>query len=358
LRHGYEVIFIARGANAKSAERRITDALSFVDPESVRFRDNYRVFEGDVCEPLCGLRASDLAQLKRREISRVWHVAASVAFAQKNAAETRRTNVGGTRNILALSAMLQPEQFLMTSTAFVCGDYSSNGVVYESDLDMGQRFYNPYESTKREGERLVRTWAEANPQVQTLVFRPGILAGDSETGKTWGFSGYYTYMRTYFVLRNWLQAQDRKDLVEWRDGAVVLPIEVPGIYDSPLNIVTIDYVVWSMFALSERGLPGTYNLTPDLPASYGFWLDEGTRCLGFRDVRVGAGSAADGLLARVQKQIRSGIADYVPYVSFEPLFDKTNVKQALGSEYRAHPPPTRRLVETLLGYAVQNGFRQ
>src|SRR5437899_1298015 len=70
-------------------------------------------------------------------------------------------------------------RFTSISTAFVAGGHA--GCISEDDLDVGQRFRNPYEQSKFEAERLVAHWRERLP---VTVVRPSIVVGERDTGWT------------------------------------------------------------------------------------------------------------------------------------------------------------------------------
>lgn len=357
LKMGYFIYFLARNSGSKLAEERIDETLRYVDHDYLSYKDNYLVLEGDVSDfNRCGLSEYDFFLLKNGNIDEVWHVAGSVSFSEERRKETFTANVLGTTNVLSLSAAINPKQFHFSSTAYVCGD--AKGTFLEDQFACGQEFYNPYEETKFQAEGLVRMWADKLSHIKTLIFRPSIIVGDSKNGKVCGYSGYYTYMMVYYLLKKVLLRKRNK--VEWDGESIILPIEVPGVYDCPLNIVTIDYAVESMLKLAGKSESGIYNITADNPASYGFWLDEGTKYLGFQGVRVknGAVSQKNEFLRSVEAKISKGIHDYVPFVSYQPRFDKGNVKAVLGEEYSAHPQASRELIETLLGYAVKHDFME
>src|SRR5205823_6206999 len=104
------------------------------------------------------------------------HSAASVSFSLP-LDESRAINVEGTRSILDLAELAQRRGGLRrlsyVSTAYVAGD--RRGVFGEDDLDLGQGFRNPYEQSKFEAEKLVRSRMDWVP---TQVFRPSIVVGE------------------------------------------------------------------------------------------------------------------------------------------------------------------------------------
>ena len=65
-------------------------------------------------------------------------------------------------------------------------------------FDEGQSLPHAYHRTKYESERLVREGVEA----KTLVFRPGIVVGHSETGEMDKIDGPYYYFKLLQRLRH------------------------------------------------------------------------------------------------------------------------------------------------------------
>ena len=85
------------------------------------------------------------------------HSAASVSFTL-SLERSREINVEGTRRMIELAQLCHSrgglEHFSYISTAYVAGTHK--GGFGEDQLDVGQRFRNPYEQSKFEAERLVR----------------------------------------------------------------------------------------------------------------------------------------------------------------------------------------------------------
>ena len=68
------------------------------------------------------------------------------------------------------------------------------GVIKEDELDVGQEYSNSYEQTKMEAEALVREFGERHP---VAIHRPSIVVGDSRTGETASFQGFYQALLFY-----------------------------------------------------------------------------------------------------------------------------------------------------------------
>jgi len=141
------------------------------------------VVAGDVTQPDLGLgpRADSI----RSAVSDVYHLAAvyDLAVGEEVA---RRVNVLGTNKVLEFLRAF-PEggvRHHYVSTCYVAG--TREGMIFENELDRGQGFKNHYEATKYAAEVLVERSKSA---IETRIFRPAIVIGDSRTGETQKFDG-------------------------------------------------------------------------------------------------------------------------------------------------------------------------
>ena len=141
--------------------------------------------------PDCGLNDADRQQLCT-ETTRVIHCAATVRF-DHTLEEARHMNVDGTRKMLDFAASMHSlKSFIYVGTAYVAGE--REGLILESELNVGQRYRNTYEQTKAEAEALVRSRQGSLPSV---ILRPSIIVGDSETGVTSSFKMLYWPLKIY-----------------------------------------------------------------------------------------------------------------------------------------------------------------
>lgn len=195
---------------------------------------------GDITVAGLGLGA-DVA----RDIDEVWHLAAVYDLAV-GLEIAQQVNVDGTANVIAFCQGLGGLRRLhYVSTCYVSGRY--DGEFGEEDLDVGQKFYNHYESTKFEAEKLVR--AAMADGLPATIYRPGIVVGDSVTGETQKYDG------PYFVAA-FLRRQR-------------LPIAVLPAVDETVrtSLVPRDFVIAAMDELSvhEATVGRTYALTDPEP---------------------------------------------------------------------------------------------
>jgi NAD(P)-dependent dehydrogenase (short-subunit alcohol dehydrogenase family) len=128
-------------------------------------------------------------------------------------------------------------------------------------FDEGQKLPHHYHRTKYESERLVREGVEA----KTLVFRPGIVVGHSETGEMDKVDGPYYFFKLLQKLRT--------ALPEW------FPLAGPE--GGQTNLVPVDFVARAMdhiAHLPDDELPSdTYHLVNPEPMSVGGALNEFAR---------------------------------------------------------------------------------
>ncbi len=149
-----------------------------------------------------------------------------------------KANVEGTRHVVEFVNSHDVGRFHHTSSIAVAGDYK--GVFQEDMFDEDQKLPHAYHESKYDSEKLVRR--EAQPQ--TLIYRPGIVVGHSETGEMDKIDGPYYFFGLIKRLRHALPA--------W------FPLAGPE--GGQTNIVPVDFVAQAMDHighLPDAELPGT-----------------------------------------------------------------------------------------------------
>ena len=272
---------------------------------------------GDIEAPRLGLSPETAARIEE-EVTRVVHCAASVSF-DLGLEESRRINVEGTRHVVELAERCRGlERLTYVSTAYVAGE--PRRLFHEDELDVGQRFRNPYERSKFEAERMLRERGDGLP---LQVLRPSIVVGDSRTGRTTSFN----------VLYGPLKALAR--------GAIPA---IPGRRGSPVDVVPVDYVADRTVELAEHGRDGTYHLVAGRNATtVGRLLDLASAQLGRRPPAVLPPAAYRRLLHPWLRRKHSGLRRlevYFPYFSMRVRFDDRRLGPAPPVEDYFH-----RLVE-------------
>jgi thioester reductase-like protein len=222
---------LVRSTPRETARERIERLLvrTFGQDEATGYRDRLDIVEGDIAHRGLSMDTDRAAALEAR-VDHVIHCAATIRF-DLSLDIARRDNTEGTRNVLSfVDRVAHLGRFDYIGTAFVAGE--REGLVKEDELDVGQRFRNSYERTKMEAEKLVREFAERRP---TAIYRPAIVVGDSQTGETSSFQGFYQILLIY-----------RKF---YGRGFTPIVAADPNMH---VDIVPVDYVVDSLFALMHK----------------------------------------------------------------------------------------------------------
>jgi thioester reductase-like protein len=192
--------------------------------------DRLEIVEGDITDRRLKLDDETYERLAA-EVTQVYHLAAVYDLAVPLHV-AQAVNVDGTGNVLDFCLACEHlERLHYVSTAYVAGQ--RHGVVYEHELNLGQRFKNHYESTKFQAEVWVRQQMDRIP---TTVYRPAIVVGDSHTGETVKFDG------PYYMLRVISQSARLKQ-----------PIPRFGRDEATFNVVPVDFVIDAMRAGAGAG---------------------------------------------------------------------------------------------------------
>ncbi|NLX14864.1 MAG: NAD-dependent epimerase/dehydratase family protein [Phycisphaerales bacterium] len=162
----------------------------------------------------------------------VLHCAASLQLFSNGNGEPITTNLEGAAALIEWAQAHNIKEFFGVSTAYTCG--WNRGVIAEDFHWPRPDFQTDYERSKWQAEILMRDWAEQSGGKLTL-FRPSFLVGDSETGYTCQFAGFYQLARLIGVLKQHYSDPGNGKLTH-------IPLRIPGRPESPQNIVPIDFV--------------------------------------------------------------------------------------------------------------------
>ncbi|WP_405562005.1 SDR family oxidoreductase [Streptomyces sp. NBC_01180] len=221
-------------------------------PAETVARIHHQVRAVQVCldRPQLGLTEREFAGIAD-SVDAVWHCAALTKL-HGAAEELHRTNVEGTRQIIALATAgsRRPPLFHI-STAFVAGA-QLEGVVPERQLECTHGFLTPYEESKYRAENLVHHWARDNSRCAT-VFRPSVLLSSRRALPR-------APQHTYAVLAAKLALFLRHSLhglpgpapsaASGRAGQLV--VRLLGAPDSGINLLQVEYAALAMLRLAGR----------------------------------------------------------------------------------------------------------
>jgi thioester reductase-like protein len=203
------------------------------------------ILSGDVRFLDLGLSGVEIETIVN-EVSVIHHMV-GVGGSGVSKEQVQKAHLLGTRRILQLAReMKELRRFCHYSSAQVAG--TREGVILERELDMNQKFHNGYEAVRFRSERIIQSMTEEMP---ISVFRPSIIAGNSQTGQMDRRRGPHQVLALYSQLPS------------------RVPLPLPGQGHFPLNLVPVDYVVEAAYALSrESKAEGkTFHLTDPNPLS-------------------------------------------------------------------------------------------
>ena len=282
------------------------------------------VLEGDITATDLGLRDPDAI---RSAVDEVYHLAAvyDLAVPEDTA---RRVNVLGTAKVLEfLQSFPGPVRHNYVSTCYVSG--LRRGMIFEDELARGQAFKNHYESTKFEAEVLVQ---KTMGQLETRIFRPAIVVGDSKTGETQKFDGPYATFGA--VMMGWL-------------------IATPSPGNGRPNLVPVDFVVDCLVTIPRQ--PDTagkvFQLADPTPITSRELVELAAERLGAPRPRLSLPEAIFRPMFKIKKLVElSGLTpESFPYFNHYVIYDSTNTRAALEGT-GVSCPPLRSYINQILRY--------
>jgi thioester reductase-like protein len=204
---------------------------------------------GDLSKPGLGVEEFE------EPIDHLFHLAA-IYDVDADEAAMEKANVEGTRHVVEFANAHDVGRFHHVSSIAVAGGY--RGVFQEDMFDEGQKLPHAYHSSKFDSEKLVRQ----EVGTKTLIYRPGIVVGHSETGEMDKIDGPYYFFKLLQKLRY--------ALPQW------FPLAGPE--GGQTNLVPVDFVARALdhiSHLSDEELPGdTFHLVNPEPMTVGQTLNE------------------------------------------------------------------------------------
>ncbi len=350
---GHRLICLVRHSRNQTSEERVRHIFG----EAL---DGDIIWDGDVTLPLAGVCDSERNRW-RGEIDIILHCASSISFDETDGDTTTFVNVVGTETILSLAKDLRIREVHYVSTAYVAGDADFLG---ERDLNVGQTPRNTYERTKKQAEQIIGRWP------QNSIYRLGIVVGDSTTGYTPKFTGYYRPFAFFHLLRQHLHRKLVGDVVQKYHNAgiifnggdnLILPIRINCSPISTLNLVPRDWLAETLTKLVSVPASGTtFHLVHPAPMRIMEITDTSLRLLGITGYRYGSfngnGEEPRSILGRLQEGFDRNTKAYLPYIRHEARFECGNVEKALGSDFIPPPDMNKDLFAVLLNYAKSVSF--
>lgn len=335
------VAVLVRQGKLSSARDRMEAVLQHGEAVLGRSLPRPVVLESDLREPGLGLAPADERWITGH-CDRVLHSAASMVFKAQGDGEPDRTNVEGTRALLELCRRTGLRDFHHVSTAYLCG--LRTGRVLETELDLGQDLGNVYEASKMAAEKLVRqaTWL-----TQQTFYRPGSIVGDSSTGYTTSYHGFYLPLQLAYTMCSRIPPEEMGDRF----------FSVLGLRgDEGKNFVPVDWVARALTELLLR--PATHGQTYHLTAPRTVNVRQMQRVIqeSIRrwSKRKTADTASPTDLATCEALFRRHMEVYRSHWRDDPQFDRTNLVRALPG--LTCPEMTHERMMATARFAIEHNF--
>ena len=324
LQQGYRVFVIVR-RKKENARSRVINALGCFAPVPEK---NLVVIEGDLTQPDCGIDLLGLNKLSENGISAVIHSAGLTRFDAHLADDIYLANLQGTKNVYALARNLGIKNFHHLSTAYVAGD--TRRTFTSEDLDVGQKFNNPYEASKYKAEKYLCETCRADA-INVAIYRPSVIVGGYPLGENNVVSTVYTFMKALHFIRECC----RRDVERGRgsfsscgvrqdDEALFIPLRIAADHELSINLVTVNHVVNQIVKGLKKAIPG-YSVTSLLGKDFTLDKLRSAICsaLGVKGITYVDNSAFDESPRTViEEKFYRATSSYQPYLLAAPVFDE------------------------------------
>lgn len=276
------------------------------------------------------------------------HNAASLQLFANGNGDPFGTNVEGTEAILRWAGRAAVRNVFAVSTAYTCG--WNQGLIAEQFHYPPPRFQTDYERTKWLAEALYQQWA-AEPEHTLTVFRPSFLVGDSQTGYTTQFAGFYQFARLVGVLKQQYNGTPNGE-------RTYIPLRIPGRPDDVQNVVPVDFVSRLMAeVISRPDYHGRiFHLTNPSPPTN----DTFKQCYEDYYRLYGGYFAEPGEVVGKCTPAESLLWDeyhlLTPRVVHTPRFDMTNTEQVMAECDTPFPTLDRERILMLIDWAAARGW--
>ncbi len=291
-----------------------------------------------------GLMPNALPPITWGKTDAVVNCAASLQLFSNANGDPYRTNVAGVKAVLDWADANGIQRMHSVSTAYTCG--WNSGTIQEQFHAAEPRFQTDYEKSKWMAESMLAQWAE-QPGRTVTVYRPSFLIGDSESGYTCQFAGFYQFARLVAMLKRQYATPDNGD-------NTFIPLRIPGRPEDRQNIVPVDFASKMIAEVIMRPqLHGRiYHLTnPEGPTN-----DMMKSCYEqYFGLHGGYFAAPDEVIGKCS-QAESLLWDQyhllTPRVVHTPQFDMSHTREAMRVAEVAFPELTPERIFMLFDFAA------
>ncbi|MBA7617513.1 hypothetical protein ES703_24828 [subsurface metagenome] len=207
--------------------------------------ENLTALPGDITEPNLGLGWVP------RDITTIYHLAGIHQLGEDKDGSIWKTNVEGTRNVLAFCLKHDISKLFFTSTAYTWP-------------------VNPYGRSKIENESDITEFAKEH-NIEVTILKPAVVMGTAEHP----YPGHFLKFISAVI-----QIHRRAELIRRKiEGTLLLPIIEPlfrirGNPEGKLNLIQVDQVAWGIANIEEVGTFWLTHPNPPTLQQLADWVGE------------------------------------------------------------------------------------
>ncbi len=353
---GYPITLICRPTKMLSVHERVHEILDYFGKSDKAFP--IRIVEGHIDRPHFGMPETDYHQLAL-DIDEIIHCASNTDFSERRRKEIEAVNVDAFRSILNFATESHCDFFHYISTVYGAG--KTRDICHE-ELSENKIYCNVYEETKNLSEHIAVQICKDNG-IRLSIYRPSIVYGDSESGRSRKFNALYFPVKTILFLRDIMLGDIRKDggkrakimgvsLLD--DGRMHMPIRMKTRIGGTINLIPVNYFTAATMAIMEEDLQGSiHHISNDTPNNLENLIGYINRFAGITGLQaVDENDYGEDKKNALEELFESYISMYLPYIADLRRFSMKNTKEILDKRNIECPQFTYDVFDRCMSYAV------
>ncbi len=336
---------LVRAKNQEQGAQRLQQNLKTYQLWDDRFGDRIIPIVGDLSQYQLGIEESKWRSLWE-QIDVIYHNGALINFTYQYS-DLKAANVLGTQEILRLASQIKvkPIHFISSVAVFSSDAYAGNNQIKELDsIEHGEFIYGGYAQSKWVAEKLMMNAALKGFPVR--IYRPGMIAGHSQTGAC----------KSEELIYRMLQGFAQLGLApEW---------------ETTLELSPVDYISNAIIYLSRQQnlSQQIFHIVNPNPTQWHHAIDW-INSFGYPVKMTDHDCWREALLEVTLNSVNNALSPLLPVfppkaqmtelgisISGSPRFDCHNTLEALAGSAIACPPVDERLIHHCLTYLVDNNL--
>jgi len=360
VKEGREIVVTARNKGDLSGWQRMQKRFQWFQlngaPDQL-----CKVVEADISRPQFGLSHEAYRSLLN-DTPEIIHCAASTSFADKLRSSVEVANLEALKHVLKFATEASVDRFHLVSTAFVCPTGLN---VCKEEIVERKSFLNVYEETKYQAEKETKRVCELSG-IPWKIYRPSIVYGDSQDGRTFRFNGLYYPIKTLYLLKKMFAGDLKKGgthsqkLGVYRDadGRIFFPIELEAKPNTGINLIPVDYFVSAFLALFNTYDAGKiHHITNPRPSPLEILLDYTTGYLDITGITTRPHvRKSEEQRNAMEELFYSYLGEYNQYLTDDRVFDTSQTDHLLQPSDIHCPSLDYRLFKTIMDYAMETNW--